>query len=742
MNVRAWIAQLYAQSVAAVQRLPKAHPRLVALQRSSKMYVPGLAGRLAIATGLLVILAVGAMSVFGIGALRRLAAAEGLTRVELAVSSAREGLRQSTEDLLTAARILGERPALQRELRGPLRETPFLARYCESVALDACAVVRGEELLLSTTSEVDWDLVLAAGREQGERFLVTGAMDSVAVSGAQAGVTEHPGIVVVALRALDEELAARLTERTGVAIHIADYASFQPGEGPLAILNTDALSRGGAVAGYVEELDAYAASLPIAAVSGETIALLEARLPAAEVLGLAGDITGRVLFVAVLIAILAMASSIFIGRYWISAVEGLTDAAERLAAGDLAASIPIGGGKELTVLGNTMELMRTNLVELTAELRRSEAEAKAVLEGIVEGVYAVDEERRITFVNPQAERLLKISAANATGKFCGDVLKPQVDALGRRPCEHSCPIIEARRGASGRAVEQVAPFSTDSLPLRGHPGVARRVVIASAPPAADGLQVQVLRDETELEAARRTRDTVLANISHEFRTPLAAQLASIELLRDGIGSMSVDGQRELVSSLHRGTQRLAWLIDNLLESVRIEAGQLAIRHQDVMLDDVIVAARELIEPLIAQRGQRIEVEIDAGVPVIRGDQQRLAQVLVNLLANANKFAPEGSVIRIGARPLEVSEGGRPGDGGGLAFWVEDEGVAAPGIEDARLFEQFRRVDGDSDRDETGLGLGLFIVRSIVERHGGTVRLERTAQGTTRATVELPQDAPA
>jgi signal transduction histidine kinase len=153
----------------------------------------------------------------------------------------------------------------------------------------------------------------------------------------------------------------------------------------------------------------------------------------------------------------------------------------------------------------------------------------------------------------------------------------------------------------------------------------------------------------------------------------------------------------------------------------------------VDLDDVIVAARELIEPLIAQRGQRIEVEVGDGVPMIRGDQQRLAQVLVNLLANANKFAPPDSVIRIGAR-------GR--DGGGLAFWVEDQGVAAPGIEDERLFEQFRRANGDSDRDETGLGLGLFIVRSIVERHGGTVRLERTAEGSTRATVELPQDAPA
>ena len=595
------LTQLYRHAVAGLRGSGKLQaPSLASLQRSSREYIPGLAGRLAIATGLLVALAVGAMSVFSIGSLRRLADAEGLARVELAVSSAREGVRQSTEDLLTAAHILGERPALQRSLRGPMAETlPVLARYCETVALGACALVRDEEILATTSNELDWSLVLAAAEEQGERFLVTGALQAVALSGAQAGVAEHAGVTVLVLRELDAELAMRLTERTGVAIGIIDYASFEQGEGPLAILNTDALSRGGAVAGYIDELDAYAASLPVAAATGETIALLVARLPAAEVLGTASDITSRIFLFAALIAALAMASSIFIGRYWISAVERLTDSAERLAAGDLAASIPVGGGKELTVLGNTMELMRRNLVELTADLRRSEAEAKAVLDGIVEGVYAVDEERRITFLNPQAERLLKISAAEATGRFCGDVLKPQLDAHGRRPCDHSCPIIEARRGGSGRAVEQVVPFSADS---------PRRVVIASAPPAADGLQVQVLRDETELEAARRTRDTVLANISHEFRTPLAAQLASIELLRDGVGTMSVDGQRELVASLHRGTQRLAWLIDNLLESVRIEAGQLAIRHQDVVLDDVIVAARELIEPLIAQRGQRIEVE--------------------------------------------------------------------------------------------------------------------------------------
>src|SRR5690606_6935691 len=231
----------------------------------------------------------------------------------------------------------------------------------------------------------------------------------------------------------------------------------------------------------------------------------------------------------------------------------------------------------------------------------------------------------------------------------------------------------------------------------------------------------------ELEAVRRTRDTVLANISHEFRTPLTAQLASIELLRDGLGTMELGAQRELVSSLERGVQRLTWLIDNLLESVRIESGQLGIRRQSVALADVLDAARDLIGPLIEQRGQQLSVEAAEELPVISGDQQRLTQVLVNLLANASKFSPPGSTIRVGARA----------SADGVAFWVEDEGPG-PGEGDSRvLFERFHRSGGE-DPDESGLGLGLYIVRSIVERHGGRVTLERTADARTRAQVELPQ----
>src|SRR5690606_27949509 len=171
-----------------------------------------------------------------------------------------------------------------------------------------------------------------------------------ALGGAHARVLELPGVSVLAVRRFDDVLATRLGEGTGLEIGIVDYASYRPGEGPLAVLNTDALSRGETVAALVPELDAYVASLPVEASTGEIVALLHARLPAAQAMRAVESRERRMRNVALFIAILAIASTVLIGRYWISAVAGLTDAAQRLATGDLATAIPIGGGKELTRL--------------------------------------------------------------------------------------------------------------------------------------------------------------------------------------------------------------------------------------------------------------------------------------------------------------------------------------------------------------------------------------------------------
>src|SRR5690606_34663832 len=206
---------------------------------------------------------------------------------------------------------------------------------------------------------------------------------------------------------------------------------------------------------------------------------------------------------------------------------------------------------------------------------------------------------------------------------------------GERPCESRCPILQARTDGNAQATERLQLLS----------GRARTTVITSAAPV-DEWQVQVIRDETELEGVRRARAAVLANISHEFRTPLAAQLASIELLREGLDTMPLQQQKELVHSLERGALRLTRLIDNLLESVRIESGQLGIRHQSVSIAEIVDDAQSLIGSLLVQRRQELAIDIPDTLQRIDGDGPRLTQVFVNLLANASKFAPEGSVVRV------------------------------------------------------------------------------------------------
>jgi signal transduction histidine kinase len=219
---------------------------------------------------------------------------------------------------------------------------------------------------------------------------------------------------------------------------------------------------------------------------------------------------------------------------------------------------------------------------------------------------------------------------------------------------------------------------------------------------------------------------VLGNISHEFRTPLAAQLAAIELLRDGLEGMGVAAQRELLANVERGVLRLMRLIDNLLESVRIESGQLSIREQSVDLQEVVLEACELIAPLLAQRALELEIDRHAIDIPVRGDPQRLGQVFVNLLSNAAKFAPEGSAIRIGGRR----------QGAQAELWVEDEGPGVPGGSAGVIFDRFQRGLG-TEPEAPGLGLGLWIVKSILERHGGSIRVERSADARTRFILCLP-----
>src|SRR5579864_28204 len=525
----------------------------------------------------LVLLVAGGITWSASRMLRELADAQGKARVQLAATSAREELRRMGEDAHAAAQALAERPTLQRLLAEGRSEalSPLLRRACEAASVDACAVLSGKTVVGVSGPALDWEEVVTEASEQGGTFMALPSTERVPLLGAHAALGDQ-GLTLYVIRRLDEALARQLSKRVGAEVRLIDYRSYLNAPvGPFTPLYAAALADGHSAVQRVGSQDSYAAAVPVFAASGEAIALIEARLPTSAVDASARHFLHRLLAAALFLAVLAVLASVVLGGLVAGPVRALTAAATRLGNGDFSASIPVGGAAEVGALARTMEDMRRNLIELTSTLRRREAEARAVLGGIVEGVYAVDKNRIIRYLNPQAERLLGVSSDEAVGRFCGDVLKPLAED-GRRPCEFKCPILQARGAGSSKAVEQLA----------ARPGDERTTVITSSQPA-DGLQVQVIRDETELEAVRRARDSVLANISHEFRTPLAAQLASIELLLTGLEQMPRAQQRELVASLERGTLRLTQLIDNLLESVRIESGQLAIRHQSLDRKSVV-----------------------------------------------------------------------------------------------------------------------------------------------------------
>jgi signal transduction histidine kinase/HAMP domain-containing protein len=666
----------------------------------------------------LVLLVGGGISWYASGMLRDLADEQGKARVQLAATTAREDLRRMGEDALATARALADSPTLQRLTAEGQSDAlpPFLRRACEAGSVDACAVLSGKSVVAVSGPALDWQKILTASAEQTATFMALPATERVPLLGARAALGQA-GMSVYVVRRLDQKLARALSAQVGAEVRLIDYRAYS--SGPLSAftpLYSAALADGHSAVQRIDAQDAYACAVPVFASSGEAIALIEALLPTSAVDAPTRHLVRKLLVTALILGALAVFAGLILGELVAGPVRALTAAATRLGAGDFSASIPPGGAAEVGALARTMESMRRNLIDLTSTLRRREAEAQAVLSGIVEGVYAVDKNRLITYLNPQAARLLGVTPSQAVGRFCGDVLQPRNEE-GRRPCDFRCPILQARSAGSAKAVEH----------LGAAPGEPRTAVITSAA-QVDGLQVQVIRDETELEAVRRARDSVLANISHEFRTPLAAQLASIELLLAGLEHMPAAQQKELVTSLERGTLRLTQLIDNLLESVRIESGQLGIRHQSVALAEVVEDARALVRPLLAQRRQTLSVTLPDDLPLLAGDKPRLTQVFVNLLANANKFAPEDSTVRIGAEA-------RPGQ---VLAWVEDEGPGPAASDGEALFARFRR-GGGAEPEAAGLGLGLWLVKSIIDRHSGGVAFERTAAGRTRFTLTLPAE---
>jgi signal transduction histidine kinase len=229
-------------------------------------------------------------------------------------------------------------------------------------------------------------------------------------------------------------------------------------------------------------------------------------------------------------------------------------------------------------------------------------------------------------------------------------------------------------------------------------------------------------------------DQVLALLGHELGGPVHALAISAELL---LTELPVLGQHEIrvqVSGIHRRALWLRALLDNLLCSSLLQHGRLPLTRRPFDLQDAIAGVQPVVAPLLAERRQPVRVRIGTGrrasPPDVVADRQRLEQVLINLLLNASKFSPEGSAIEVGLT----------GRGHYARVTVADRGPGLPVGTEAQIFLPFYRAPAATQVGTAGVGLGLAVVKSVIEQHGGRVGAENRPGGGARFWFELPVDA--
>jgi signal transduction histidine kinase len=265
-------------------------------------------------------------------------------------------------------------------------------------------------------------------------------------------------------------------------------------------------------------------------------------------------------------------------------------------------------------------------------------------------------------------------------------------------------------------------------------------------------KTQALREQNDrLKEIDKLKSNFLATVSHELRTPLTSVIGYSEMLLEGIAGPLNDEQREYVTTIMDKGESLLSLITQILDASRVESGNLRLHVTEFDPAPVIAKAATSIVPQCAKKQIELSVNVASTLPVLKGDKEKIGQVVVNLLGNAVKFTPQGGRIRLMADvwsgPRPAGRGGDDDHGASALFGardetfvrvsVDDSGIGIPAEKLGQIFDRFFQVDNTSTREFGGTGLGLSIVKSFVDAHRGEISVESTVGKDSRFTVILP-----
>lgn len=348
--------------------------------------------------------------------------------------------------------------------------------------------------------------------------------------------------------------------------------------------------------------------------------------------------------------------------------------------------------------------------------------SRAVLDRVGDGVIVTTPQGRVLQINGAAQRLLRIGS-DGTGDACESLLGLHED---QRPlaCAGGCPLLDpSRRSADTLGCEL----------WRTLPDGTRQPVLVSVEPIRDpdGAVAEVvhsLRDITKLKEADEAKTLFLATATHELKTPLTVITGFAKTLVSG-GPLPVESQREALSTILRRSEELSAIVDRLLLASRIESAQLEVEPVEV---DLLPLVSERAGALGTVREREINVELPEELPTVHADPYALKTILDHLLDNAVKFSPESEPVLITALPAE-REGER-----GVELRITDRGIGLDPVEAAHVFDKFWQAESSTTRRFGGSGIGLYIVRALVDAMGGEITVTSVPGSGSTFTVWLPE----
>jgi PAS domain S-box-containing protein len=402
------------------------------------------------------------------------------------------------------------------------------------------------------------------------------------------------------------------------------------------------------------------------------------------------------------------------------------------------------------LIANVRAILR--LRETEQKVIEREAWLNTVMSSIGDAVITTDLEGRVTLINPVAQEMVGWTEAEAEGRPLIEVFRI-INERTRQPSEN--PVVRVLRGDHSASLladqdvliardERETPIDNNAAPIKDERGNFIGVVMAfrdiTERKRIEKAREQSLRYEQEArreadvarrraEEASRLKDEFLATVSHELRTPLNHILGWITMLRSG--KLQPEKTQKGYDTIERNVRAQGRLIDDLLDVSRIISGKLLIEPRQIEIAKVVEATAESIAPIAANKGVNFKTILDSEAGMVSGDHDRLQQAIGNLLSNAVKFTPEGGHVEL--RLTRVNSQ--------IEIAVRDDGQGIRPDFLPHVFDRFRQQDATTGRQHGGLGLGLAIVRHLVELHGGSVRVESEGEGHGATfTITLPAAA--